>query len=59
MMPAGSAEAPADALALLIQDQGLAERLRQNAYHQFQQEFTKERTLEQALATYRSLGITC
>jgi len=59
MMPAGSAEALADALALLIQDQGLAERLRQNAYDQFQQEFTKERTLEQALATYRSLGITC
>jgi glycosyltransferase involved in cell wall biosynthesis len=59
VVPVGSAEALADALALLIQDQGLAERLRQNAYRQFQQEFTKERTVEQALAAYRSLGIAC
>jgi glycosyltransferase involved in cell wall biosynthesis len=59
LVPVGSAEALADALARLIRDHNLAERLRRNAYHQFQEKFTKQRTLEQALTVYRSFGMVC
>ena len=37
LVPVGSAEALADALTLLIRDRNLAERLRRNAYRQFQE----------------------
>jgi glycosyltransferase involved in cell wall biosynthesis len=59
LVPVGSAEALADALARLIRDHNLAERLRRNAYRQFQEKFTKQRTLEQALTVYRSFGMVC
>jgi glycosyltransferase involved in cell wall biosynthesis len=59
LVPVRSTVELADALERLIEDRALAERLRQNAYKQFQERFTNERVLEEALSVFRSLGVPC
>ena len=57
LVPPKQAEPLAEALARLIRDPILADTLRQNAYQRFQQDFTKQRSLEMTLPVYQSYGL--
>jgi glycosyltransferase involved in cell wall biosynthesis len=59
VVPVRSTVELADALARLLGDRALAERLRQNAYKQFQERFTNERAINETLTAFRSVGLPC
>lgn len=57
LAPVRSAAGLADALERLIRDPELGDRLRRNAYRQFQERFTKEKSASAILPAYRGLGL--
>jgi glycosyltransferase involved in cell wall biosynthesis len=57
LVPPRSAEALASALATLIGDEGLRQRLRRNAYTQFLERFTRDQSADALLPAMRSLGL--
>ena len=57
LAPVRSASGLAEALERLIKDPELGDRLRQNAYRQFQGRFTKEKSASAILPAYQGLGL--